>query len=154
VENAAVVRGGDPGADLAGDLDGLVPRKPADTTEERGQILSVHELHREGVLPLDLADVVDAADVRVRDLPCGPDFVEEAAEPRRVPSERLGQEFQSHRLAQLQIVGPVDLPHPSLAENPDDPIATGQDRPGNETALVERSRGGAEPAAGRSRSSF
>ncbi len=43
-------------------------RQPADAPQQRRQVLAVDVLHREEGGALELADVVDAADVRMRDL--------------------------------------------------------------------------------------
>ena len=45
VQHAAFVRGGQAGADLARNLDGLVLREAADAPQQRRQILAVHVLH-------------------------------------------------------------------------------------------------------------
>ena len=65
MEDAALVRRGQPGAELPGDLDRLAPGRAADAAQERAEVLAVHVLHRDEVLAVGLADVVDAADVRV-----------------------------------------------------------------------------------------
>ncbi|MDA2936778.1 hypothetical protein MYX75_00740 [Acidobacteria bacterium AH-259-A15] len=39
---------------------------------------------------------------------------------------RLRQELQRHGLAELEVVGAVDLAHPAAAEEPDHPVAPGQ----------------------------
>jgi hypothetical protein len=58
-------------------------------------------------------DVVDAADVRMSDLPAEADFVVQALEENRIAREARGQELQSHRLAELRVVGAIDLAHPA-----------------------------------------
>ena len=50
----------------------------------RREILAVDVLHRQEQLAVDFADVVDAADVRMRDLPRGPHLVVELRQPRRI----------------------------------------------------------------------
>ena len=55
------------------------------------------------------------------------------------------QELQRHGLAELQIVGAVDLAHAAAAEQADDPVALGEDRAGRETAGLDRV-GRREPA--------
>ena len=46
MHHAFVVRGGQAGAELAGDLQRLVLRQPPDAPQQRGQILAVHVFHR------------------------------------------------------------------------------------------------------------
>ncbi len=97
-------------------------------------------------------DVVHAADVGMRDLPrrCAP--------PRRTgraaPCPRdsaIGQKLQRHRLAQLQVIGPIDLSHAAAPEQADDPVALGQDCAGREPAGLDRVGGGEPPDPRRSR---
>ena len=78
-----VVRRGQPRAELPRDLDRLVLREPADAAQQRGQVFAVDVLHREEVPPVDLADVVDAADVGVRDLAGEAHLGVEALDPGR-----------------------------------------------------------------------
>ena len=80
VQDAPLVRRGEAGAELARDLERLVRRAGARCAQQRGEVLAVHVLHREEVLALDLADVVHAADVGVRDLPRDADLGVEALE--------------------------------------------------------------------------
>ena len=68
MDDAALMRGGDAGAELPRDRDGAVFREAADATEQRGEILAVDVLHREEAAAVGLAKVVEAADVPVRDL--------------------------------------------------------------------------------------
>ena len=67
-----VVGRGQTGAELPRDLHRLVLRQAADAAQQRRQVLAVDVLHREEVLAVDLADVVDAADVGVGDLAARP----------------------------------------------------------------------------------
>ena len=83
MDDAALVRGGESGADLPRDLERAIFREAADAAEQRREILAVHVLHRQERVAVDLADVVDAADVRVRDLPRHPHFGVQLRQPRR-----------------------------------------------------------------------
>ena len=65
----------------------LVDRQPSDALEQRREVLAVHVLHREIQLAVRLADVVDAADVRMGDLP-GETHL--GAQPRRGRARRSG----------------------------------------------------------------
>ena len=68
VEHATLVRRREPGAELPGHVDGGIVRQAADAPQQRRQVLPVDELHREERVAVGLADVVDAADVRMRDV--------------------------------------------------------------------------------------
>jgi hypothetical protein len=92
-----------------------------------------------------LADVVHAADIRVRDLARRADFVVELRQTHRVVAKRDGQELQRHRLAEAEVVGAVDLAHPTLPQQPDDPVAPVEDRARLKQPMVDRT-GRAEPA--------
>ena len=117
VQHALVVRRGEPGAELPRDLDRLVRRKPPDAAQQRRQILAVDVLHREEVPPLDLADVVDAADVRMRDPPRVAHLGEKRSMQAGSDASFSRQELQRDRLAELQVVGAVDLAHAAVADD-------------------------------------
>src|SRR5207247_1796402 len=82
MEQAAVVNGREPGADLVGDHQGLVGGQPADASQQRSGVLPVDELHRQGVDAVGLDDVVHAAHVHVRDLARQPYLGDQRLEPR------------------------------------------------------------------------
>ena len=144
VEDAAVVRRRQPGADLPRHVERLVRRKTSDALEQRGEVLAVDVLHREEVLAVDLGDVVHPAHVGVRDLARGADLGEESVEALPVRRERARQELQRDGLAELQVVGAVHLAHAAAADQSDDAVALGEDRPGGEAAAFEHV-GGREP---------
>ena len=146
MEDAALVRGGQPGAQLPRDVGGLVFREAADAAERRREVLAVHVFHRQVEVTVDLADVVDAADVGVRDLARRPDLVVELREPDGIGADRVGQELQRDRLAEAEVVGAVDLAHAALAEEADDAEPSVEHRTGREAAVIDRV-GRAEPAA-------
>ena len=130
MKHALFVRRRQPRAELPGDLHRLVLRKMPDAPEQRGEILAVDVFHREEVAPLDVADVVDAADVRVGDLPRDLDLVQKAGPSRRVRLDVARQELQRDALPELQIVGTIDLSHPAPTEQPIDPVSVRDHRPG------------------------
>jgi hypothetical protein len=145
VQDAALVRRGEPRADLARDLEPLVFGKPADAAEQDGQILAVDVLHRDEELPVELADVVHAAHVRVRHGPRGPDLIVELREPHRVLREIHRQELERDLLSEAQVVGPVHLAHAAPPEQAEDAVAVVEDHPGSEAAVVDRA-GRVQPA--------
>jgi hypothetical protein len=55
-------------------------------------------------------------------LPRKPDFREKILQSLRIFREVLGLELQGNRMAQLEIVGPVNFPHATLADQRDNPI--------------------------------
>ena len=89
--------------------------------QQRGQVLPVHVLHGQERLPVDLHDVVEAADARVRELPAdGHLGVQALAHLRR---QRAADELQRDRLAQLGVVGAVHLAHAAAPEERDHAVA-------------------------------
>ena len=58
-------------------------------------------------------------------------------QPLLIVGQPLGQELEGHRLAQLQIVGPVDLAHATAAEAAHDAVPPGQRRAGREAGVVD-----------------
>ena len=140
MEDALLVRRVQARAELARDLDGLVDGETPDPLEERREVFAVDVLHREEMAPFDLADVVDAADVRVRDLPREPDLRMEAREEALVGRDGLGQELQGDRLPELQVVGAIDLAHAALSEKPDDPVALAEHGAGRKGPEVDGAR--------------
>jgi hypothetical protein len=143
VEDALLVCRGEPRRHLPRDVQGLVLRETPDPAEERRQVLPVHELHRQEVLPLGLADVPHAADGRVRDLARHADLAVKALQALGVALERAGQELEGDRLLELQVVRAVDLAHPAAAEETDDAVALAEHRAGREPLP--------RPGAGRAR---
>ena len=148
MDDATFVRGGEPRGQLSRDLDRPVFRKPADPFERRGEIFAVDVLHREIQIALDLADVVDATDVGMRDLPRRPDLVVKLREPARVGRQILRQEFQRDGLAEAQIVGAVDLAHSAAAEQSDHAVPAVEHGARRESPVIDRARR-AQPAARR-----
>ena len=150
MDDAAFVRRGEAGADLARDFDRAIVGKAADAPQQRRQLLAVHVLHRQEGVAVDLADVVDAADVGMRNLPRHAHFGVELHQARRIAIELRRQELQRDRLPQLQIVGAVDLAHPASSEPADDPIASAEKRAGREAPVIDFTA--AREPAGRRRS--
>ena len=130
MQDALVVRGRKPGAELARDFDRLVFRQPADAPQQRREVLAVDVLHRQ--------EVAAARSRRGRrrgrrsdaSRAATPDLVEEPLEPIRIAFDVARQELQRDRLAELQVVGAVDLAHAAAAEQADHAIAAGESVPG------------------------
>ena len=148
MDDAALVRGGEAGADLPRDLEPAVFGESADASQQRGQVFAVHVLHREERVPFDLVDVVDAADVWMRHLARHPHFGVQLRQPRGILIDFRRQELERDRLPELEVVGAEDLAHAAAAEASDDAVAGAEDVAGRKASVVDGA-GGREPSAGR-----
>ena len=88
VQNPEVVRRSETGTELTRRLDGLVRGQASDAAEQRREILAVDVLHRQEVLSVGLSQVIDPADVRVRDLTRDANLVVEPRQRRRLGRHR------------------------------------------------------------------
>ncbi len=129
MQHLVLVRCGQPQANLPRDLNRLLAARPPQSSQDARQILPVDVLHGEKDVPVLLGDVVDAADVGVGDLPGVPHLAAKAVKRHRVAGHALGQELQRDGLAQLQVIGAIDLTHPATAEQADDAVTRAESRP-------------------------
>ena len=136
MQHPHLVSGGKSGAQLLGDLDALVPRQPADPLQENLEILTVDVFHRQKMLSVDLADVVHPADVGVADLPRQPNLVVEEFQSLGILGEVLRKKLQRHRVAELEVVRPVNFAHPPLADQRDDTVTLGDLRPRQKSTVL------------------
>ena len=93
----------------------FVGRQPADALQQRRQILAVDELHRQIQLAVGLADVVDAAHVRVGDLARETHFGPESRARAFIGPKRR-EEFQRDWLSELEVVRTIDLAHAATSK--------------------------------------
>jgi hypothetical protein len=98
MDDALVVRCGHPGADLPRDLDRLLAGEPSDPADERREVFAVDVLHRQEVGTVRLADVVDAADVRVGRLTGEANLRSKAIQSHRIGGEVAREDTRSRRL--------------------------------------------------------
>ncbi len=68
MQQSAIVRGRQAGADLVRGLQGLVWWQTTYAAQQRRKVLTVDVLHGEKVLAIHLTDVVNTTDIRVRNL--------------------------------------------------------------------------------------
>ena len=135
MQDSLFVRRRQPRAQFAGDLDTLVGGKAADPANQRRQILPVHVFHRKEHLAFDLAEIVNAADVGMRNLARDANFVAEARQSGFIAGDALGQKLERDWLLERQVVGAVDLAHSAFAEQRDDAIALREQRSGRKPAF-------------------
>ncbi len=140
MQHPLVVRGSQPGAQLARDLQRLRRRQAPDPPEQRRQILPVDVLHRQEHAAPNVADVVDTADVGVRDRPRVAHLGEQAVAGRRVAVKARREELERDRLAESQVVGAIHLAHPAAADQRDDAVAIRQDGARRKAAGIEGMR--------------
>ena len=100
--------------------------------------LAAQQLHRDVVMTLVLADVVDRADVGVIERGRGARLAPEAAEAGRAFRDVLGKELERDLTAEPGVDRAVDDSHPAPAELGENPIvgdrAADQSPPNDETA--------------------
>jgi hypothetical protein len=63
------------------------------------------------VLAIDFADVVNTADIRVRNLAGVPHFSMKTGESRGITLEGGGKELEGHNIPKFEILGAVHLAH-------------------------------------------
>jgi hypothetical protein len=137
MQDAAVVRRRETGAELACELERLVRWQPADAPQQRREILAVDVLHREEVLAAGFADVVYAAHVRMGNLPREPNFLMESSQPVSAMHDLGRQELERDGLSKLQVFSSIDFAHAAAAQQADDAVAAGEHRAGDELRAVE-----------------
>ncbi len=130
MEHPFVVSGGESQGHLARDADRGVFGQPALAVEQGCEALAVDPLHREECPSVRLHDVVHAADVRVGDPARDAHLADQPREPSLVGAERIRQNLDRGRLAELEVVRLVDLPLSASSGQGEDPVATRQHRAG------------------------
>ena len=149
MQDPMFVGGGKTGAQLAGDVVGLLRGQAPDALAHRDESFAVDVLHRQVMPVFRLADVEYTADIWMGDRPSQPHF-------RRKPGERVaahrpevGQQLERHRLPQPEILGAVDLAHGSTSEKTDDAKTCGEHMPRREPGIADRGQGRPERVSGR-----
>ena len=88
-------------------------------------------------MSIDFVDVINAADVGMRDLSGHPNFGVELGQSRGIAIHIGGQELQCDGLAELQVVGAKDFSHPAAAEASDDAVASAEEGAGGESTVID-----------------
>src|SRR5262249_12166846 len=111
VDDAGGVRAVERAADLTGDPQRLVDGQRS-ALEPRGERLALQVLHDNEAV----ADVVERADVGMRELRDRAGFAVEALPELRVGGDRRGQHLDRHRPIEARVAGLVDLAHSAGAQ--------------------------------------
>jgi hypothetical protein len=133
MEQAAVMGGGQASADLVRGFESLVAGKAADAAQQGRKVLAIDVLHGEEVLAIDLADVVDAANVGMRNLTGVADFRMESSESGGIFLERGRKKLQRYNIAELEIFCAIDFTHAAATQQSDDPVSFGENCAGRES---------------------
>src|SRR5205085_4879587 len=87
-------------AKLAGDVECLVRRKPANTAKQGSQIFAIHIFHGEKVVAVYLSNVIYPANIRVGNPAGSAYFIVKTFQQTLVLGCFVGKKLQSNRLAQ------------------------------------------------------
>ena len=140
MQQSAIMRGGQAGADLVRGLQSLVRGQAADAAQQRREVLAVDVLHGEKVLAVHLADVVNPTDIRMRNLAGVPHLRMKPGESRGIVLERGGKKLQGHNIPELEIFGAVDFAHAAAPQQSHDPVSLDENRARRESAASWRVR--------------
>ena len=86
-------------------------------------------------MALNFTDIVDPADMRVRNLTREADLIAEALNGCWVLAEGFGKELERDLLAKREVVGPINLAHSAPAQQGNYTVAAGEQGTGKKTAL-------------------
>jgi len=116
MDQALAVGGGETRADSGGQLGGLGGRQASDACEQGGDVFAIHELHRNVELPIDFTDIVNAANMRMRDLARGPHLVEKPFARLDLVRGGCREELEGDGLTEHKVGRAIDLAHASAAQ--------------------------------------
>ena len=91
--------------------------------EQRGEIVTGDEAHREEEHAVLLADALDRHDARVVEARREPGLAQEALAERRVEGERRGDQLERHRVPRRRITREIDDTHATATEHALEPEA-------------------------------
>ena len=137
MNKSEVVRGGEAGANLSRKLQRLVLRQSTDAPQQRRQFFALDEFHRKKMAAIDLADVVNAADILMRNLARHAHLAMKARERGGVTQQMIGEKLERDWLREFQIVGAIDFAHAALAEQAHDAITLRQNRARHKARVVD-----------------
>ena len=103
------------GANLPRNFQRFVRGQAADAPHQRRHILAIHKFHGQECLPISLADIEDATDVGMRNLPRHAHFAPKTRQSFFIPRQRFRQKFQRDGLPQFQIFGAIHFAHAAFA---------------------------------------
>jgi hypothetical protein len=90
------------------------------------------------VLAVHLTDVINAADIRVRNLTSVPHLSMKPRESRGIILEGGGKKLESYNIPELEIFSAVDFAHAAATQQSDDPIPLNENSAGRESRALQR----------------
>jgi hypothetical protein len=90
------------------------------------------------VLAVHLTDVINAADIRVRNLTSVPHLSMKPRESRGIILEGGGKKLESYNIPELEIFSAVDFAHAAATQGSDDPIPLNENSAGRESRALQR----------------
>ena len=140
MQQSAIMRGREASADLVRGFQSLVRRQTADAAQQRRKVLAIDVLHGEKVLAVHLTDVVNATDIRVRNLAGVSHFRMKPGESRSIVLQRGGKKLESYNIAELEILRAVDFAHAAASQQSNDPIPLDENSARRESPASWRAR--------------
>ena len=119
MDHPALVRGDQGVGQGDGELENAGKGKPAGG-DEVGEGLALDQLHGEEADTVLVLDGVERDDVRVIEPGDRARLALEAGEAIGGGGHRLGQHLHRHLAAEAEVLGPIDLAHPSGSEGAED----------------------------------
>ena len=111
MQQSAIMRSRQTGADLVRGFQSLVRRQAADAAQQGRKILAVDVLHGEKVLAIDLANVVNTTDVRMRYLAGVTHLSMKTGESCGIVLERSGKKLEGYNIPKFEILSAIDFAH-------------------------------------------
>src|SRR6478672_842463 len=110
MQHSAFMRGSEPRANLPRNLNCFVRRQATDATQQRREFFAFYVFHREEMMAINFPNVVNTANVLVRDLSGDTHFATKPRQRRTI--EEFGRkELERDGLTQLKVVCAIDFTH-------------------------------------------
>jgi hypothetical protein len=128
--------GGQAGTELARNVEGFVLGQAPDTPQKRRKVFAIDILHGKKNVAFHVADVIDAANIRMRHTPCNPHLILKTLQESLIAGGFVGQKLESDRLAECQVVGSVHFTHAPFSQQRNDAVAPSKQSAGKEAAFA------------------
>jgi hypothetical protein len=111
MQQSAIMRRSEPSADLVSGFQSLVGGQASDSPQQRGKVLAIDVFHGEKVLAFHFPDVVNTANIRMRDLAGVPHLSMESGESRGIILERGWKKLKGYNIPKFEILSAIDFSH-------------------------------------------